>query len=142
MSNRTARFEYIEHTADVGVKLYAPTQKGIFRVAAQSLFAIICDLRKVNLNIKKEVNLQALDQESLLVNWLSELNYIFLTEKVIPKKFDIVKLTRNAISAEIRGELLDLSKHEIYTEVKAVTYHGLYIKKVDSGYEAQVIFDL
>jgi len=37
---------------------------------------------------------------------------------------------------------LDLSRHTLKTEIKAVTYHGLEVKKTGQGWEAQVIFDI
>jgi SHS2 domain-containing protein len=30
----------------------------------------------------------------------------------------------------------------IQTEIKAVTYHELYVRQVENGWEAQVIFDV
>jgi len=37
---------------------------------------------------------------------------------------------------------VDLSRHLVYTEIKAVTFHGLQIEPTASGWKAQVIFDL
>ncbi|GAI44052.1 unnamed protein product, partial [marine sediment metagenome] len=33
-------------------------------------------------------------------------------------------------------------RHHLKREIKAVTYHGLEVKEVDRGWEAQIIFDI
>ena len=76
------------------------------------------------------------------MRWLSELNYLFFTQREIYKRFRIETITDDRIKARAFGEQIDLDRHEIYTEVKAVTYHQLYIKEIQNGWEAQVIFDL
>ncbi|MFQ5751250.1 MAG: archease, partial [bacterium] len=60
----------------------------------------------------------------------------------IYKEFEIVNISNTKITSRIKGEKIDEARHEIYTEVKAVTYHDLYIKQIAQGWEAQVIFDL
>lgn len=142
MQKRASRYVPIEHTADAGIKIFAPDFKGVFESAAQGLFDLIANLDKVTPTSRRQIEIEATDREALLVTWLSELNYLFLTERVIFKKFQITNLDECTLSAFVAGEPLDLEKHEIYTEVKAVTYHGLYIKEADDGCEAQVIFDL
>ena len=76
------------------------------------------------------------------MRWLSELNYLFFTEREIYKQFHLEPITDHALQARVAGEQLDYDRHEIFTEVKAVTYHHLYIMEANQGWEAQVIFDL
>jgi SHS2 domain-containing protein len=46
------------------------------------------------------------------------------------------------VTAIAHGEKIDPGRHEIKTEIKAVTYHGLYLRQTERGWEAQVIFDV
>ncbi len=142
MKHILPKYEYIDHTADVGIKIYGDNLAELFANAALGLFDIIADLEKVSPNMERVIDVEASDQEALLVRWLSELNYLFLTGEVIYKEFTIKDLSQTKMMALVKGEKIDYNRHEIYTEVKAVTYHHLYIKEVSHGWEAQVIFDL
>ncbi len=136
------KFEHIDHTADVGLKIYGESLPQLFEHAALGLFDIIANLDKVGLSTERLVEVEATDREALLVSWLSELNYLFFTQREIYKRFHIDVITDDRIKARALGEQIDLDRHEIHTEVKAVTYHQLYIKEIHNGWEAQVIFDL
>jgi SHS2 domain-containing protein len=138
----TARFEAIEHTADVGYKLFAPTLEELFAVAGRALFATITEIDSISENMSKQISAPADDIEELLVAWLSELNYAFLVNHELFSKFNIEELTPASLRATVYGEKADLSRHEIFTEIKAVTYHGLYVRESAEGWEAQVIFDV
>lgn len=49
---------------------------------------------------------------------------------------------RLILSAIISGEPYDPARHTIKTEIKAVTFHNLSIKKTKEGYTAEVLFDV
>lgn len=136
------KYELIEHTADAGIKAYGSDLAELFSNAALGLFEVIANLDKVTLRTERIIEVEATDLEALLVNWLSELNYLFLTKREIYKEFQIDEICDTRISGRIKGEHLNCDRHEIYTEVKAVTYHKLYVKKTAQAWEAQVIFDL
>ncbi len=142
MQKRLPKFQYIEHTADVGIQIFAQSRKELFEHAAEGMFDIIADLDSVTVKSEQEVNVKASDCEALMVSWLSELNFLYLTEEILLKEFQIVRLNDNELSAMVRGEPLDFDKHKIHTEIKAVTYHHLYIKEKEGIWEAQIIFDL
>ena len=40
------------------------------------------------------------------------------------------------------GEALDLQRHELSHEVKAITYHGLRVEATADGWLAEVIVDI
>ncbi|MFQ6116290.1 MAG: archease [bacterium] len=142
MNQILPKYRQIDHTADVGIKVYGRNLAELYANAALGLFEIISNLEKVNPNIERTIQVEATDQETLLVNWLSELNYLFFTEGEIYKEFQIEEITDMKLLARVKGEKIDYDQHEIFTEVKAVTYHQLYIKQTAQGLEAQVIFDL
>jgi SHS2 domain-containing protein len=57
-------------------------------------------------------------------------------------EFAIDSISTTSVRATARGEKIDPARHVIQTEIKAVTYHGLYVREVENGWEAQVIFDV
>jgi len=134
-------FEIVDHTADVGIIAYGADIRQAFANAARALFSLITELDDVDEVVYRDIKLTAPDQESLLVKWLNELIYLFDTENIIFKRFDITQLNNTQLKAKSYGEKVDSSKHKLKTGVKAATYHMLRVDKGD-GCEVQVLFDI
>jgi len=134
-------FEILNHTADVGIIAYGDSMNQAFANAAQATFSLITDLENVQEVIHRNLNIAAPDKESLLVKWLNELIYLFDTEYIIFKRFDISQLSDTRLKARGYGEKVDQARHQIKNEIKAATYHLLEIKQ-DNGYRVQVILDI
>jgi len=134
-------FEIIDHTADVGIRAYGASMNQAFANAAKALFSLITELDDVDEVLHRDIELVAPDQESLLVEWLNELIYIFDAENIIFKRFDITQLNSTRLKARGYGEKVDSSKHKLKIGVKAATYHMLKVDK-PSGYQVQVLFDI
>ena len=134
-------FELIDHTADVGIIAHGASMNQAFANAARGLFSIITDLDGIEEALHRDIEITAPDQESLLVEWLNELIYLFDVENIIFNRFDITRLNNNYLEARIYGEKVDSSRHKLKTGVKAATYHMLKVKK-NNGYQAQVLFDI
>jgi SHS2 domain-containing protein len=77
----------------------------------------------------------------LFFDWLRELLYRFDAEHRLFSKFD-VRMNGNGLAATVWGERYDPQKHELGHEVKAITYHGLKVEKLDEGWLAEVIVDI
>jgi len=134
-------FEITNHTADVGIIAYGADMRQAFSNAARALFSLITELDDVEEVLYRDIELTAPEQESLLVEWLNELIYLFDVENVIFKRFDIIKLNDTQLKARSYGEKIDSSKHKLRVGVKAATYHMLKIDK-DDGCKVQVLFDI
>jgi len=115
--------------------------KQAFANAARALFSLITELDDVEEGLHRDTELTAPDEESLLVEWLNELIYLFDAEHIIFKRFDITKLNNTQLKARSYGEKVDSSKHKLKTGVKAATYHMLKVDKGD-GCKVQVLFDI
>jgi SHS2 domain-containing protein len=135
------RFELIDHTADVGIIAYGKDLKEAFANAAYGMFSLIADLGRVNERISREVDVESLDQEALLVDWLNELLYLFDVDRIIFRRFEITDLNRNRLKAKVYGEMIDTSRHHLKTAVKAATYHMLKIER-NKGVKVQFILDI
>jgi SHS2 domain-containing protein len=135
------RFEFIDHTADIGIAAYGADLKEAFANAAYALFSLMVDLEDVGAAICHEVEVIAEDRMDLLVAWLNELIYLFETENMLFKSFKIGELTETRLRSSCYGEKIDPLRHKIKTAVKAATYHMLKIDKGD-GFRVQVLFDI
>jgi SHS2 domain-containing protein len=134
-------FEIINHTADVGIRAYGADMKAAFANAARGLFSLITELDDIEEVVHRDIELTAPDQESLLVEWLNELIYLFDAENIIFKRFDITQLSQTQLKARSYGHQVDSSKHKLKTGVKAATYHMLKVEK-NNGSMVQVLFDI
>ena len=134
-------FEILEHTADVGIIAYGADINEAFANAAKGLFSLITELENVEEVTYRDIELTAPDQESLLVQWLNELIYLFDTEQMLFKRFEITRLSSTHLQARSYGQKVDSSKHQLKMGVKAATYHLLKID-TSNGAKVQVLFDI
>ena len=134
-------FEFIDHTADVGILVMAPTPEGMFETAALAFTALITNVDSLDLRLERKFRLQEYDMETLLVTWLQELLYLLDTEDLIFGRFQ-VNLQEFSLEATAWGEIFDPEIHPMKTEIKAVTYHQLEVEQSDQGWQARVIFDI
>lgn len=134
------RFQFIEHTADIGLIAYGGNLAEAFANAAFGLFSIIAELKPVKETESREIELSEDDPEALLFEWLNSLIYLFDVEMLLFKRFDIIDLDGRRLKAICYGEKYDSSRHRIKTGVKSATYHMLKVDREKN--EVQVIFDI
>jgi len=132
------RFEEVEHTADLALKVHGHSLKEVFINAACGLFSLMADLENLAPSVSREVHLEAPDRESLLVDWLNELLYLHEVEEEIYTRFEIETLSYTALSATVWGTKVKASK----LTVKAATFHDLEIRETEDGYMTTVVFDV
>ena len=132
-------FEEVEHTADKALRIFGTNLTELFLSAAAGLTHLMAaEVSEISTEIEKSIELEAIDAESLLVDWLSELAYWAESEMLVFKEFRIKKATATHLQAKLfGGKTSMLEKH-----IKAVTYHNLKIIRTSKGLEATVVFDV
>ena len=135
-------FEIIDHTADIGIIAYGADIAELFSNAALALFSLITEPKSVEEKLQLNLEVNSEDRDSLLVEWLNELIYLFDAKHILFNRFDIKSLTHNQLKATCYGESFDPIKHKIKMGVKAATYHMLKLDKNGDGCKAQIIFDI
>ena len=136
------KFRVVEHMADIGLEAFGRSLNEVFQNAAFGMFRISCSNLEDVLGKKcLDVELEADNKESLIVEWLNELLYLFETEKILFATFDIIEVTEKELHARVCGEEIDLSRHEIETQIKACTYHMTEVTK-NELWHAKVLFDV
>jgi len=140
----SAGFELTEHTADVGLRAWAPDPPGVFEQAALGLLSLICDPAAVAAHETYVVAVEAPagDLAAVLVAFLNELLYRVEADAIVYAGITITGLTESAVSARAAGEPLDAARHRPHLGVKAATYHRLFFGQVGSGWEARVVLDV
>ena len=137
--------EFLEHTADLGLRATGATLEETFCEAARGLFAAMLDVTTVDPSETYDVRLEAASSADLLVAWLSDL----LSQKeltgLVFSKFE-ARIERSEASCHLdgtaSGERLDPAKHRPGIEVKGITYLGLDVRREDGGWSAQCVFDV
>jgi SHS2 domain-containing protein len=135
------RFEFIEHTADVGIRAYGHTLSELFGNAALGMFSLIAELSNVTPTETMTVEVEAPDRESLLVSWLTELLYYYEVERILFSQFLVLEFSGTWLRGVAQGQRFQTGEMEILRHVKAVTYHELKVEETREGWTAQVIFD-
>jgi SHS2 domain-containing protein len=134
-----------EHSvADIGLTAEGSTLSELFSAAAKGMFAIMLENRSGEIIDTRTIHLHSDTTESLLVDWLSELLYLFDGEGRVPVKLDIAvkrKPTPN-IEATVSFRKFDRKREALGNEIKAVTYYKLRVTNENGRNLATVVFDL
>jgi SHS2 domain-containing protein len=143
-------FELLPHTADIKIRVVGDTLKELFTHALVGMFQAIGphapDCQRIDnslicneLSAQHEITIDSPDREALLVDFLSEALYLSDIHNQAYLKAEIHELTDTHISATIYG--VQVTSFEV-VEIKAVTYHDLYIKQIDNHWQAEIVFDI
>ena len=135
-------YKAFNHTADLGFDVFGRTRKDLFRHAVTALFDNVTDVTAIALTEERPLTITGKDLDDLFINYLREVLYLWNGEGFLVGMVDIRKLGKNSLALIARGEPLDRAKHEILTEVKAVTYHQGAVKKTPTGWEGRFIVDV
>ena len=141
--------ETFDHTADVGLTAWADSLGELLAALAEGLTDVICVRSRICPAAVRKLDVEAQDPEALAVDFLSKILYIFAVDGFLLAEASVKVLGggglgggRTAISAELAGETYDPNRHEIRTEVKAVTYHQIKIAPEGGRWVGRVILDL
>ncbi len=136
----TARFEILEHTADVGLRLHGDTVEEVFEAAGEG-FATLQDAWFPGEGGAREARVLADDLDGLLVAWLDELLFVQEAEDVVFGGFDVDSLAGHELRAVVRtaprGDRVLES-----VGVKAATYHRVRFDPTKGGWIAEVYLDV
>ncbi|HLG62279.1 MAG TPA: archease [Ktedonosporobacter sp.] len=135
-------YEVFEHTADIGLHAYGNSLKELFIHAAQGMESLMVSPEQVHVVIQREVTAEGHDVVSLLIAWLNELIFLFDTEYLLFRDFEITTISATRVSGRASGEPYNAGRHELSSAIKAVTWHEAAVTQTAEGYQARVIFDL
>jgi SHS2 domain-containing protein len=115
-------FKYHDHPADITVECWASTLEQAFEEAALGALEVILDTSTVEPNDSVDVNVQGIDLEELLVEWIGHLIALIDINSQFYSKFEVLEIAENP-------EGFTLERHDTRTEVKAMTYADMSIEQ-------------
>lgn len=132
------KFEILEHPADLKVKAFGRDKQELFenmlKGMQQALRPVLRERKAAT-----EIRLEAEDNEALLIDFLSEINYL---NDINQEIYQQIKFKR-FFETEIEAELLGRKVKRFGLEIKGVTWHDLKIFQDQSGiWQAAVLFDI
>jgi protein archease len=133
----TAGFQEVEHTADWSLDVWAPTLEQLFEQAARGMLVLAETELALQAREACQLDLLAIDLESLLVNFLNELLYWGESECLA---FDVFHLSIEGLHLTGRVEGAPIAAQT--KEIKAVTFHNLVIHHEAGVFRVRIVFDV
>ncbi len=154
---------FLDHTADVGLDVTAPTLDGLFARAAAGMACLIHgadragDARRTPESadsaqaasdgrapgeapaLRRRVTLSADDLPALLRAWLREILHWHEAEGLALRNAPFATLTETSLDSTAT---LEPDPLETIREIKGVTLHRLAVERRGEGWAARVIFDV
>lgn len=135
-----ARFEILEHTADVGVRAVGDSLEEAFAQATRGL-ADIVGIWHPDGGDEVTIELEGGDAGALLVDWLSEVLYLHDARDAVLAGVRVDEVA----AGRVRG-VISLAPREDRavegTQVKAITYHQLRVERLDGNWIVEVYLDV
>jgi SHS2 domain-containing protein len=132
---------FLEHTADIRMEIRGADLAELFQNAALGLMDTLFPGCPIEPEKDILLEIEELTIEELLVTWLREILYKYQTEGLALADLKVLEITENRVT----GNLVWGSPSENClpeAEIKGVTYHGLKVQEHESGYVAQIVFDI
>jgi SHS2 domain-containing protein len=140
-------YEFIEGytMADVAFEARGKTIEEMCESAAKALTnSMVSDLKAIESKKTINVKVESKDEERLLHDFLQEIIFYKDAENLIFNEYSIrvVKSEKGYIlEAEMKGEDINMEKHDLVVDVKAVSWHRYKVEKKEE-WKAFVILDV
>jgi len=139
-------YEYLDHEADVGIRACGATLEEAIAEGARAMFGVMTDINQVGRSVEVPIRCQADDPAALFVECLNELLFQSDVRHLLFADFQVTQLAHTdagyTLEGVARGEPLDATKHDLWTEVKAATYAGLRYDVEDGRHTLQCVLDV
>ncbi len=132
------KYEILEHPADLKIRAYGQNLSELFNNVLLAMTEAMKP-RVIEQNfISQKIDLKANNLENLLIDFLSEVIYQTDLNNLVYSRAEFDKINEQELSGKIFGQKIKT----LETEIKAVTWHDLEVKKENNQWRAILIFDL
>lgn len=139
-------FEILPHTADMRMRVWGETLQDLFRNALRAVALYLrqdseeLSKAKKKTSLKRPIKVEAVDLNSLLIEFLSEVVAQSDIENAVFLDVSFKKFGENFLEGKLSGSKVDGFEKDI----KAISYHEVDIhKNPETGrYETLLVFDI
>lgn len=134
------RFEQLEQTGDIKIRVFGSTLEELFKNALYGMFCVIePQYAKNHTNVTHELEITSPSRELLLVDFLSESLYLSDVHNEAYYDAHFTAFSDTHLKGTVIGKTIVTFE---VVEIKAVTYHDLHIKKVNGQWQTELVFDI
>jgi SHS2 domain-containing protein len=130
-------YRWVEHTAELGLEIEAPSEEGVFEEAVAALRELIGDEPDGEEETSHEIDVAAGDRPALLAAWIEELVFVAERDDAVPERVERLDLRDDGLSATVLARA-----GRVRHLVKAVTYHELAFERSAAGWRAYAVLDV
>ncbi len=129
----------LDHTADIAIEIWAPTESALLVQGAHAVVALLTDGATPTATTERTVELTAVDPEDRLVRWLAEVLYLGQSEGYLFAGAQL-SLGERDLRATVTGQADATSL--LRNEIKAVTYHDVALLRSPTEIRARIVLDV
>ncbi len=143
----TKNFKFLPDvaTADIAFEAKGKNLDEVFQACADATFAEMADVKTVGKSYTTTISLKNDDMKDLLYEFLEEIVFIKDRDYVVFGKCDAtIKESKGKyiLKAKLYGDKINIKKHRLGQDVKAVTMHMFNLEKKGEKYVATVVLDI
>ena len=142
MADEDKKYRVIRKSSELSIRLAGDSLPQLLADAGFALFDLMVDLEAVEAQESVTLEVEGLDNDDLMVNWIRELLYEYQASGFVLKEFEIHEAGEFFVRAEARGEKYDPDRHEERETIAAVDERLSHLGKMGSQWTAQVGFEL
>ncbi len=141
-------YEYLREiaTADVAFAAQGATLEEVFSSSVDAMMNVMVEeLSTIEPAQTVEVEVEHGELDLLLFSFLNELIFYKDARRLLLRVSSLNINRREglfSLKALLSGEEIDLEKHHMNVDVKAVTLHRLRVEETGQGWEATVVLDI
>ncbi len=139
----TPRFELFDHTADLGVRVRAPSLGELVAPATAGFYATVGEVHAADsAGTAWRCELRAAEPVLLLRDYLGELLALLECEQRCVTGPQVHQFAGDRLIVCATAHPVDLTRSTLLREVKAITYHELALRPLRGGYELTFVVDI
>lgn len=140
-------YKYLEGftSADICFEASGKNLEELFESAGLATTnTMVKNLKKISSKEKAKISIEADTIENLLFKFLEEIIFLKDARRLLLSKFKIKidKGKAHSLACEASGEKINIKKHEMIVDVKAVTWHKFEVRNEGKVWRARVILDI
>lgn len=137
------KYRFLEHTADVLFEAYGKNFEEALQNAAEAMFSVMCDTKKLKEEKSFRVEEHADSLENLTVFTLSTILSESEINEVLPKRFEVESFAQKDGVFSIRGKVHGgrWESGKVKTGIKAVTHHLIKVER-NGKFTIRVLLDI